>query len=204
MPEGVILGVDFRDLKYFPPSEDEYFTADTAGCISDEHWWQLLTHICHHYVNCHLPEMGTVRIKSRGAQLNISHWAGLGWASAELDHQDHLVIDAASSSCGWLSDRVGAPCLGILHALLLVLCSQMNIQQQRPKADDLNCFQHCHWPWWPLYHVHCVRQCYIWEKRWMTWLLLFQQYNSETLQINNESILWPEDKESNDWPETGQ
>lgn len=180
----LILGI----WNTFPPSKGEYFTADTAWCINDEHWWQLLTHICHHYVNCHLPEMGTVRIKAE--DLSWISTAGLGWALAELER-------SSGHRCSffflWLAFRQNWCTLAGQFACLAsgaVLPNEHSAVKN--KADDLNCFKHCHWPWWPLYHVHCVRQCYIWEKRWVTCLLLFQQYSSKILKISNESILWPE------------
>lgn len=61
-------------------------------------------------------------------QKSSAEYQPLGWAELQQSLKDCLVIDTASSFCDWLSDKIGAPCLGNLHALLLVLCSQMNIQ----------------------------------------------------------------------------
>lgn len=62
-------------------------------------------------------------------QKSSAEYQPLGWAELQQSLKDRLVIGAASSFCGWLLDKTGAPWLGNLHALLLVLCSQRNIQQ---------------------------------------------------------------------------
>lgn len=188
MPGRVILGVDFGDLKYFPPFKRGVFYC--WYCMMHK-WWALMTAAHSHLSSlCKLPSARNGLCPNK-KQRSSAEYQPLGWAELWRSWKDCLVIDAASSFCDWLSDKIGAPWLGNLHALLLLLCSQMNIQQWRTKlmiwivsniATDHG----------GLYTVFTVRQCYIWEKRWMTWLLLFQQYSSKILQISNESILWPE------------
>lgn len=68
------------------PSEGKGQAVNTARCTHDKHCWQLLTHICHRYVNCCLPEMGTVWPRSKGFAEYTDLWDelwGQGWRGGE-------------------------------------------------------------------------------------------------------------------------
>lgn len=77
---------------------------------------------------CKLPSARNGHCPNKKQRISAEYQL-LGWAELWQSWKNCLVIDAASSFCDGLSEKIGAPWLGYLHALLLVLCSQMNIQQ---------------------------------------------------------------------------
>lgn len=110
MPGRVILGVDFGDLKYFPPFKRGVFYC--WYCMMHK-WWALMTAAHSHLSSlCKLPSARNGLCPNK-KQRSSAEYQPLGWAELWQSWKDCLVIDAASSFCDWLSDKIGAPCWAI-------------------------------------------------------------------------------------------
>lgn len=160
MPGRVILGVDFGDLKYFPPFKRGVFYC--WYCMMHK-WWALMTAAHSHLSSlCKLPSArnGLCPNKKQRSSAWIST-ARLGRALAELER---LSGHRCSFFFLWLAFRQNWCTLAGQFACLASAAVLPNEHSAvKNKADDLNCFKHCHWPWWPLYRVHCTSVLYLGE-----------------------------------------
>lgn len=127
------------------PSEGKGQAVNTARCTHDKHCWQLLTHICHRYVNCCLPEMGTVWPRSKGVRwvhrpLGWAVRSGLkgGWGGAvglllasALSCQVFRVWTSHSALTGWYVVLVSGTDWGSFCIMCTVNCTAVSGRKVR-------------------------------------------------------------------------